>query len=74
VPVCIQVSLLTCCQEMVLIHKPVAGSAVCVAVSSRLKVFASLDQVQSQLRAGAAEDLQHCIQVRIGVGPQFMFY
>lgn len=73
-PVHIQVRLLTCCQEMVLIHKLVAGSAVCVAVLSRLKVFASLDQGQSQLHATAAEGLQHCMRVAIGVGLQFVFY
>lgn len=39
--------------------KPVSGSAVCMAVLGRLKMFASLDCVQSQSGAAAAEGLQH---------------
>lgn len=55
-------------------HKPVAGSAACMAVLSTLKVFASLGEFQSQLHAAAAEGLQHCTRVGTGVDLQFMFY
>lgn len=70
----IPVSLLTCCQEMVVIHVLMDGSTVCMAVGSRLKVLVSLDHLWIQLHAAAAGDLQHCMGVGMGVTLQFMFY
>lgn len=61
VPVHIPVGLLTCCQEVVVIHMLMVGSTVCMAVWSRLKVLVSLDQLRTQIHAAAARDLQHCL-------------